>query len=534
MWQQWFNQTRKLALFLLRRDRLRLPIWLAAITLVTIMVAASFANLYPSAPERQIMAETMKNPAMTIMVGVSQGLEDYTIGAMFAHQMLLFTAIAVAIMSILLVARHTRADEEEGRIELIRSLPVGRLAHITATIGTFMCAHVVLAICIALGLSTLGLESLDVQGSFLYGAALGATGIFFTAVTAFFAQLTESSRATIGYSFAALGVAYLLRAVGDVSYASLSWFTPLGWVQATEVYVSNVWWPIFLLVGSALLIFVGTLYFNIKRDIGSGLLPSRPGRKYASRLLQSPIGLAYRLQRTSIIAWGIGVFVLGIAYGSVFGDLEAFFVGNERLSELLAATEGASFTQQFVAMLMSIMAMICTIPPLVIVLKLWSEEKRNRTEHLLARAVSRSKLMGSYFWVAMLSGGLMLVLAAVGLWASSSAVMEDPVVLGDWLKAALVYLPAVWVMLGLAILFLGLAPQVITFIWLYLGFSFVVVYLGKLLQFPQWLSLLSPFAHIPQLPVEELNVGFVLLLTFLAGILVFIGFAGYRRRDIAG
>ncbi len=46
-----------------------------------------------------------------------------------AHQMLLLTAMAVGIMSILLVTRHTRADEEDGRIEMIRSLPAGRLAN---------------------------------------------------------------------------------------------------------------------------------------------------------------------------------------------------------------------------------------------------------------------------------------------------------------------------------------------------------------------------------------------------------------------
>ncbi|MDQ7862150.1 hypothetical protein RCO48_17630 [Peribacillus frigoritolerans] len=39
---------------------------------------------------------------------------------MMAHQMLLLTAMAVGIMSILLVTRHTRADEEDGRIEMIR------------------------------------------------------------------------------------------------------------------------------------------------------------------------------------------------------------------------------------------------------------------------------------------------------------------------------------------------------------------------------------------------------------------------------
>ncbi|MFP3361877.1 ABC transporter permease, partial [Planococcus sp. SIMBA_143] len=75
--------------------------------LITCMTAMALSNLYSSSESRQIMAETMVNPAMTAMLGKGYGLDNYTIGAMMAHQMLLFTAIAMAIMNILLVARHT-------------------------------------------------------------------------------------------------------------------------------------------------------------------------------------------------------------------------------------------------------------------------------------------------------------------------------------------------------------------------------------------------------------------------------------------
>ena len=52
---------------------------------------------------------------------------------------------------------------------------------------------------IGFGLYALGIESMDLEGSLLYGAALGATGIFFTAVTAIFAQLSENSEGRLGY-----------------------------------------------------------------------------------------------------------------------------------------------------------------------------------------------------------------------------------------------------------------------------------------------------------------------------------------------
>ena len=113
--------------------------------------------------ERQAIAETMMNPAMTAMVGQGYGLDNYTIGAMMAHQMLLFTALSVGIMSILLVARHTRADEEDGRIEMIRSLPTGRLSNLNAAILVVCGTNVLLALLIGFGLYALGIESMDLK-----------------------------------------------------------------------------------------------------------------------------------------------------------------------------------------------------------------------------------------------------------------------------------------------------------------------------------------------------------------------------------
>lgn len=373
MWNQLYNQTGIYSRFIIRRDRGRLPIWLLAITFITVITANAFIGLYGSEQARLAVAETMRNPAMTAMVGQGYGLDNYTVGAMMSHQMLLFTAIAVAIMSILLVTRHTRADEEEGRIELIRSFPVGRLSNLSATVIVLFCANVLLALLVGFGLYALGIESIDLQGSLLYGAALGATGIFFTAVTALFAQASGNSRGTIGLSFTVLMVAYLIRAIGDVSNETLSWVSPLGWILGTETYVNNYWWPIFLTVGAAIILVGIALYLNVIRDLGAGLLPSKPGRKHASRLLKSPIGLPFRLQRTAIVTW----------------------------------------------------------------------------------AISRTRVMGSYLILSVFLGFVMLFLAVIGLWSAASGVMDDPISFAMTFQATMVYLPAMWIMIGVVLTVIG-------------------------------------------------------------------------------
>ena len=529
-----YHNTGKLMRFIFSRDKIRIPIWIIIITGITVIVASAYTELFTTQQEILAFAETMRNPAMTAMVGPGYGLDNYTVGAMMAHQMLLFTAMAVGIMSIFLVVRHTRRDEESGRIEMVRALPVGRLANLSSTVLVSLMVNILLALIVGLGLYFLRIESMDLHGSLLYGAVLGVTGIFFTSVAALFVQLSENSRQAIGYSIGFLGIAYLIRAVGDVSSEALSWFSPLGWILRTQVYVNNYWWPLIITAGAAFIVMIITFYLNSIRDLEAGLLPTKSGKKRASTFLKSPLGLAFRLQRTGIISWAIGLFILGLSYGSVLGDVDAFLESIDMFGEVFIIAEGFPLAEQFVATLMSIISIICTVPVLIFVLRLKSEEIKNRTKNIYARAVSRNKLLGSFLFISIPGSVIMLFLSSLGLWSAGTAVMEDPLSLSVIFKSALVYLPAIWVMIGLAVLFIGFIPRLTNIIWFFLGYSFFVVYLGDLIQVPDWMVRLTPFGHIPQLPVEDIDYSIILLLTAIAAALIIAGFIGYNRRDIKG
>ncbi|HSI66123.1 MAG TPA: ABC-2 transporter permease, partial [Planococcus sp. (in: firmicutes)] len=500
-----FDGTGSLVRFILRRDRIRIPVWLLSFAGVSVVIANAFTGLYQGPAERQAMAETMVNPAMTAMVGPGYGLDNYTNGAMMAHQMLLMTAVVAGLMSILLVTRHTRTDEEDGRIELIRSLPVGRLSNLQSTLIVMLIVNVLLALSTGFSLYALRIESMDLAGSMLYGAALGATGLVFAAITAVFAQLSQNARGTMGLSLAALLLGYFVRAIGDIGNEALSWLTPLGWILRTEVYVNNYWWPVVLTVGVSGVLALLALYLNSIRDLGSGFLPSRAGRKHASKALLSPFGLAFRLQRVGLIAWAFGLLLIGASYGSVLGDLESFFADIELMQDLLVQTQGFSLTEQFIPMLMSVMAMISAIPALMAVLKVKNEEKNNRIEHLLSRAVSRNRLMGSYVLLSLIVGLIMLSLSGLGLGIVGNAVMEEGLSLGMFFNAAMAYMPAILVMVGIASVLIGWAPKASGLVWVYLGYSFTVVYFGTLLQFPEWVQKMSPFGHVSRIPIENFD-----------------------------
>jgi len=54
-----------------------------------------------------------------------------------------------------------------------------------------------------------------------------------------------------------------------------------------------------------------------------------------------------------------------------------------------------------------------------------------------------------------------------------------------------------------------------------------------LLSMPTWAMDLSPFSHVPQLPLENMRVFPLLVLTIVALILTISGLMHYRRRDVA-
>lgn len=526
-----FKHTGLLSRLLLRRDRFRIPLWMIGIGFFTFIVPVAFTELYGTQAQRDVMAQTMENPAMIAMVG-THDLSNYTLGVMTAHQMLLMTAVVVGLMSILLVTRHTREEEEDGRVELIRSLPVGRLSNLNATLFVYTGVYILLALLIGFGLFALNIESMDLEGSLLYGATLGATGILFAGVTALFAQACETSRGTIGFSIAILLIAYIVRGIGDVSTDFLSWISPLGWISKTEVYGSNNWWPIRLMIVVSLILFILANYLNARRDLESGLLPSKPGRKYASAMLQSPIGLGLRLQRTGIISWAVGMFLIGVSYGSVLGDLDSFFEGNDLMQQMLASAQGYTVTEQFMSMIMMISAIIAAIPAVMSMNRLYGEEKKARIEHLLVRAVSRTKLMGSFLVISAINGFVMLSFAAIGMWAASISVLDEPLSFGAVYGMGLVYYPAILVMISVAILMIGYQPKFVSFNWLYVFYTFIVLYMGGLFQLSDWYGKLSPFGHIPKLPIEEMTWTPMFVLAGIAVVLSVIGFIGYNRRDM--
>ena len=325
----------------------------------------------------------------------------------------------------------------------------------------------------------------------------------------------------------------MLRAIGDVSGNIFSYISPLGLILRTAPYSNNNPWPILVIFALSIITGLGALYLNSVRDLGSGVASSKPGRKEASKFLQSTTGLTLRLLRPMIIGWGIALFLLGAAFGSVFGDITTFLEGHEFLQQFFLQ-EGVTYTieEQFLTFLIAICSVILTIPPLIAIIKVYVEEKRGRLDNILSKKVSRNKILGNYLFVSIISSISSVLLYTFGIWLSSLFVMSEPLALSTVILSGLVYLPGIWLMVCIALVLIAFIPKMVSLIWIYLGASFILIYLGEILRIPEWVEKLTPFEHIPMYPVEGFSIVPLVVMMLLSAIMCIIGFYGYNKRDI--
>jgi ABC-2 type transport system permease protein len=515
--------------FILRRDRVRLPIWIGAIVLSVVGSLPAFPETYPTAADRLARAELLNNPATVALTGPGYGTDDYTFGAMTANELLGFVAIAMALMSVLLMVRHTRAEEETGRTELLRAGVLGRHAATTAAFTVVASANLLIGLLLAV-LMPPTLAELSPSSSLLFGAAVASVGLVFTGVGALAAQVTEHARAATGLGAAAVGVAFALRAIGDVGNAALSWLSPIGWAQRTRVYVDDRWWPLLLAVALTAVLVWLAFATTSRRDVGAGLVPPRPGRPRAGAGLSSPFGLALRLQRGGLIGWGVGLVVFGLAYGSLASSIEQFVQDNSALQDMLGDSD--TLIDGFMAVVVLMMALLATAYGLTAVLRLRSEETSGRGEPVLATAVSRVRFAGSHILVA-LGGSLLLMLAGgLGLAVTASLALDDASVFGKLLGAAMAHLPGIWLVIAIAVALIGLAPRLVHLSWVVLTYGVVVGVLGGFFQFPDGVTKISPFHAASTLPGGDLGKVALVIMVVLAVALFGIGLLGFRRRDL--
>jgi ABC-2 type transport system permease protein len=520
---------------ILRRDRFTLPIWIVLTALLALASAASFASLYPTTELQQAYAaETASNPAV---VALSGPVFAPTLGGLVAWRWTIQGLFLASLASLLTVIRHTRADEQAGRRELLGSTVVGRHAPLTAALIVTFVANLVMAACAASGLTALGL---DAGGSIALGLSVAAVACTITAVAGVAAQLTESAGTARGIALAVLVLFYLMRAVGDVGGAEgglawLSWLSPIGWARLTRPFAGEQWWvfALFLATDAALITLAYAL--SARRDLGAGLLPPRLGPPMAAPQLRNPLALAWRLQRSLLLGWSAAFAPIGLAFGFVATTVANLLTVNPQLMDFFRSIGGTARPSDIVFDLYFLtFGPIIGLYAIQATLRLRSEELELRADPVLATPVTRLHWAASHLVFAALGPAAVLALTGLTAGLAYGLSMGDLTrELARVLAGALAYLPAVWVLAGIATAQFGLLPRLAFVSW---G-AWVIFALIDFAWERQYVShsvyALSPFAHVPRaLLGSEVSALPLLGLIGIAVALMSGGLLGFRRRDV--
>jgi ABC-2 type transport system permease protein len=455
-----------------------------------------------------------------------------SIGGLTAWRIGATAGVLIGLMNVFTVVRHTRGEEEAGRLELIGAGVVGRHAPLAAALFLVLGTDLLIGAVIAVAMIVTGQPA---AGSVALGAELAAVGAAFAGIAAVAAQLTESSRAANGLASIVLGAAYLLRAIGDsTGTTGLSWFSPIGWGQQVRPYADERWWVLALPIGLAILTCWVATALVARRDLGAGLLPARPGPRDASPSLRGPLSLAWRLQWGVWLSWLAAFAVIGAALGGIAHDVVGLADTSANLRQIVARLGGAhGIVDSFLAAMMGLLGLLSAVYTVQSVLRLRIEETTQRAEPVLATRVGRTSFALGHITLSVVGGAALLAVGgtAAGL-VHGLRVHDVGGQLPRVLAGALVQVPAAWVLAGLTVLLFGVLPRLTVWGWAALVVCLLLGQLGPALHAPQWAMDVSPFTHVPKLPGGQLTGAPIGWLVLVSVVLAGIGLIGFRRRDM--
>ena len=515
----------------LRRDRVVAPAWTLGVAGLVLYFTAALDLLFETEEDLLGLTAFMDGPLGALMGGPGYGFDDPSLPVFLAGTYWLYIMVLVGIMAILLTVRHTRREEAEGRTELVLGQPVGRLAPLASAIA------LVVGVLVVVALLTVGMllaAGYPATGSWAIGAGTGALGLVMVGLTALTAQVAASSRAAGALAGVGLGVAFVVRSVGDLLEPQgswLSWLSPLAWSQQMRPYVDERWWPLLLTVALAALLTAAAAGLAARRDLGAGALVGRPGPARAPGWLATPLALALRVHRGTLLGWAGALTVLGVVYGSMTQELLDSF--QELPAELVTIMGGQDdLLAGYLALMALFDAVIVSVFALLALHTVRAEEATGRAGAVLSATVSRWAWLGSHLVVVAGGALALLALCGVALGGTAALVTGDAGLLIDGLWGHLALAPGVLVMVGVGAVLVGAVPRALLAAWVLLAHVLLTGVFGEVMDLPEWLDALSPFAPLAEVPLEGIAWPPVAALTALALALGALGAAALRRRDL--
>lgn len=531
-----FTGVGTLARLIVRQDRVRISVWILSVLAFCVYFLVVLTNLF-DAEALAGRAEVLRTPAGIVMGGPGYGLENYTAPVAVANEGMVWIILALSMMSIFHVVRHTRAQEENGLAELVRASSVGKHAAAGATMLTL--AGILLAGTVLITLAMVAaVPGTSIANTFalLLGSAMVA--FVFGAIALAICQITAHSRTATGMGMMVFGAAFAIRAAGDIQQQGgslLSWISPIAWAQQTRPFVDLRLWPLLLpVVTTSLLLFLAA-ELSARRDFDAGLISGKPGPSTAASSLNSPLNMAWLQQRGALLWSCIGLGAMWFGTGTMMSTIDEMMSDlietNPTLGQLFG-TDPSVFAASFLDVMVMFAALCCAGYAVVMGQRPRAEEADGRLEMVLATPVSRSRWIVSQMAVAALGTLVLLAFSILATWAGATLVGVTDPGLGNYATAFIAYAPTTMIYLMLAMSLFVWTPRFMGVAWALVAYTFIVGMFGAMLELPGWAMNISPLhAASTAFTTGVSSVG-IWVFTALSLLLATGAIVGFQKREV--
>lgn len=478
----------------IRRDR-----WLALIW-VTLLVAAVYVSakatpwLYPTSVEQVRAAESI-DASTAIVALYGPILDTHSLGELAMTKLTVLYSVFVALMCIVVVRRNVRAAPRSAMVE----------AAVLATLVGVLAALAAIA------------AGLPVLGSLMFGASWTGIGLVATMLTAAIYQLPFTFRTRGWMTAAAISVLYALRVVGDTSSSVwLSWLSPFGWSTRLEAWSSPRAEILILYVVAAAGLCVVALRLHATHDVALDVAAAPSAHR----------------DRTALGIWTVASGALAALYGVISPEVSVL-LESATAREIIERLGGSgSVRDALTAAEFSIVAAVVTGFGILVVQHAAEDDQSGRTHARLGRG--KTKMRAFLAVVALALIGPTWLLLITGTMFTAGDLATGGSMTTRYIVASLNHAPAVWTVVGLAVVAWCFRPASQTVGWWLLALFVSIGQLGQLVGAPRWLIDLSPYARIAPIAAEKFDLTSTVALT--AGVCVLLAIAAYNyaRRELPG
>ena len=514
---------------LIRRSTLLLAV---AISGYAVLEIAGYRSAYPDGISPAQFAMFEDNPAVRMINGAPYALDTAAGFALWDAGWI--WQLILAVWAILTTTRFLRGEEDLDRVDLVLAGPVratrvtGIVLGVVATAGMLIGAVVTV---------TMIITGQAVTSSVLLGMTLAGVSALFASVAAVTCQLVDVRRRAAGLAAAVLGLAWIVRMIGDSTdpRAWLRWLTPLGWMELLHLYGDPDPRALLPLLLAPVALAAVAVMLRTRRDTGAALLVSEAGREPRLRHLGSPAAFAWRSNEAVLIAWIVGVGAFAAIMGAIVSTMIDWLAGDEGYQRILASMgmDQAATNQGFLAFIGTILGLAVALQVAWRLGVTRAEEESGRLEAILARPVTRLRWLGGHALLSLVGGTLLILVGGAAMWAGAAAAGAAEITWWDAMRSTLNLLPIVALTAGLAIAAFGLAPRLTVALPVAVTVvGFVLSMLGPALDWPQWALNLSPFSHLALVPAEPWAATSGMVMTGIGAALAVAGLVTFHRRDL--